>query len=245
MQKVQIVLSTGLRVLFMGFTHLARNIEPFVKDNWTGCEYPKFCPKWLVGSWAPGGTSSLRSYAEELNLSQNDLVEVLTPIAYGCATAALMTVRDRGDRASISSSCLFISPLETENVARILEFYFKSACSGAVFHALKQAGVISGGSNLAKFMYYKNIMSRKEELAALRNGGAANMEAMRKDALVKRVRRQRAHDITVVAASMSQMAIVDLEEKALMMEFATAVAMERHYDLQVGSLLLRFNVCRS
>lgn len=34
---------------------------------------------------------------------------------------------------------------------------------------------------------------------------------------------------------MTNMAIVDLEEKALMMEFATAVAMERHYDLQARS----------
>lgn len=88
-----------------------------------------------------GGTSTLQSYAAGMNLSKNDLIEVLTPVAYGCATAALMT-----------------------------------------------AGVISGGSNLAKFMYYKNVLSRKEELAALRNGGAENMVAMRKDALVKKVR---------------------------------------------------------
>lgn len=184
LHRAQIVLSIALSVIFIGFTHFARNIEPFVTNNWEECQYPDVCPEWLVGNWAPGGTSSLKAYAADMNLSLTDLVDVLTPIAYGCATAALMT-----------------------------------------------AGVISGGSNLAKFMYYKNVMSRKEEIAALRNGGTENVMAMRQDALVKKVRKQRDHDISAVASSMSSNVVTDLEEKALMMEFATAVAMERHYDL--------------
>ena len=89
--------------------------------------------------------------------------------------------------------------------------------------------IILGGSNLAKIMYFKNVMSRKEEATALKSG--QGQAEVRKSALVKKVRRTREADIKEVQAEMQNSGIVKLEEDALMMEFATAIPMEEHYDL--------------
>ena len=64
----------------------------------------------------------------------------------------------------------------------------------------RTAGVIVGGSNMAKFMYNQNVMSRKEEQAGKADGGT--VAEMRRDAMVKKVRGQREGDIKAVSASM-------------------------------------------
>ena len=88
---------------------------------------------------------------------------------------------------------------------------------------------ILGGSNLAKILYYRDVCSRKEETIALQSG--QGQAEVRKSALVKKVRRVREADIKEVQAEMQNSGIVHLEEDALMMEFATAIPMEEHYDL--------------
>lgn len=89
--------------------------------------------------------------------------------------------------------------------------------------------MLLGGSNLAKYAYYMTIMSRKEELAAAAAGDTVT--ETRRDALTKKVRGQRQADIKAAARSMRVSAIKDLEESALIMEFATGVSMEQHFDL--------------
>lgn len=90
--------------------------------------------------------------------------------------------------------------------------------------------MIAGGSNLAKFMYYKNVLSRREEATAKRNGGD-NASTIRRNALEKKIRQTRNQDIRQVSGEMVHKGITKLEEDALVMEFATGVAMEQHYDL--------------
>ncbi len=90
--------------------------------------------------------------------------------------------------------------------------------------------MIAGGSNLAKFMYYKNVLSRREEVTAKRNGGD-NASAIRRNALEKKVRQTRNRDILEVSGEMVHKGVTKLEEDALVMEFATGVPMEQHYDL--------------
>eukprot|EP01052_Picozoa_sp_SAG31_P033704 SAG31_NODE_3845_length_3820_cov_14.896657_2_plen_383_part_00 len=102
-------------------------------------------------------------------------------------------------------------------------------CYSAGVACAMTAGVIVGGSNGSKFMYNQMVMSRKEELAGKAAG--ADTTKMRRDALVKKVRGQREADIKEVSKSMHAVAINKLEETALMMEFATGVPMEQHYDL--------------
>ena len=90
--------------------------------------------------------------------------------------------------------------------------------------------MIGGGSNLAKFVYYKNVLSRREEAAAKRSGGDS-ASAIRRSALEKKIRQARNLDIRQVSGEMVHNGITKLEEDALVMEFATGVAMEQHYDL--------------
>lgn len=90
--------------------------------------------------------------------------------------------------------------------------------------------MIAGGSNLAKFMYYKNVLSRREEVTAKRNGGD-NASAIRRNALEKKVRQTRNKDILEVSGEIIHKGVTKLEEDALVMEFATGVPMEQHYDL--------------
>jgi hypothetical protein len=89
--------------------------------------------------------------------------------------------------------------------------------------------MLVGGSNLAKYAYYMTIMSRREEAAAARAGG--NAAETRHAALTKKVRGQRQADIKATAQALRVAAIKDLEENAAIMEFATGVSMEQHYDL--------------
>ena len=89
--------------------------------------------------------------------------------------------------------------------------------------------MLVGGSNLAKYAYYMTIMSRKEEIATAVKGG--NASQARHEALTKKVRGQRQADIKAAAQAMRFSAIAELEENALIMEFATGVSMEQHYDL--------------
>ena len=84
--------------------------------------------------------------------------------------------------------------------------------------------IICGGSNLAKVLYFQNICSRKEEVAAMQAGGKQG--EVRKSALVKKVRRTREADIKNVQLEMQNSGVVALEESALMMEFATGIPME-------------------
>jgi hypothetical protein len=154
---------------------------------------------------------SFQQYAEDENLSKEDLVSTLTPICYSCGVACTMT-----------------------------------------------AGSIMGGSNLSKYMYHQNVMSRKEELKGLASGESP--AEMRRDALTKKVRGQREGDIAMASGEMQKVRIDKLEEEAMMMEvrqpgtfvpmwpcraagttlcnatqthpqFATGVSMERHYNL--------------
>ena len=90
--------------------------------------------------------------------------------------------------------------------------------------------MIAGGSNLAKFLYYKNVLSRREEVTAKRNGSDSS-NAIRRNALEKKVRQTRNKDIREVSGEMVHNGVVKLEEDALVMEFATGVPMEEHYDL--------------
>eukprot|EP01046_Picozoa_sp_COSAG06_P011012 COSAG06_NODE_618_length_13744_cov_19.800220_4_plen_470_part_00 len=90
--------------------------------------------------------------------------------------------------------------------------------------------MIAGGSNLAKFMYYKNVLSRREEATAKRQGGDS-AGAIRRNALEKKVRQTRQKDIKEVSGEMVHNGVTKLEENALVMEFATGVPMEEHYDL--------------
>ena len=87
--------------------------------------------------------------------------------------------------------------------------------------------MLVGGSNLAKYMYYQTILSRREEIAANKSGN----DSVRHQALKKKVRGQRQAEVAAAAAAMRHSKVVELEEAALVMEFATGVAMEQHYDL--------------
>ena len=100
--------------------------------------------------------------------------------------------------------------------------------------------VVIGGSNLAKAVYYNTVMSRKEEVAAQKSG--QNQADIRQNALVKKVRQTRDADITKITQEMQTNAVVELEERALVLELATGVPMEVHYDLVAhDDLMLQVN----
>lgn len=63
----------------------------------------------------------------------------------------------------------------------------------AAVSTLTTAVIIVGGSNLAKFVYYRTVMSRKEEAAAQRAGQDGS--EMRDGALAQKVRQAREADI--------------------------------------------------
>jgi hypothetical protein len=77
-------------------------------------------------------------------------------------------------------------------------------------------------------VYYQTILSRREELAAAKASGSPG--GVRRDALAQKVRGQRQADIKSAALAMKQSKITELEETALVMEFATGVSMEQHYE---------------
>jgi hypothetical protein len=115
--------------------------------------------------------------------------------------------------------------LTREDLTRILQPLFYASGISCLMTCL----LILGGSNLARYMYYQSVLSRQEEIAAMRNGeGTADI---RRDALVTKVRRVREQDIEATAAEMREHAIIGLEEEALVQEFATGVPMEEIYDI--------------
>jgi hypothetical protein len=89
--------------------------------------------------------------------------------------------------------------------------------------------MIVGTSNLATVLYHQKVMTRKEELATLKSGG--DPAAARAAALTKKVRRQKEQGLEQTADIMQSMAVIELEENALVMELATGSPMELHYDL--------------
>lgn len=112
-----------------------------------------------------------------------------------------------------------------DDLLRTLQPLFYACAMSCIMTCL----LILGGSNLAKYLYYQNVLSRREEIAAMKNGeGTADI---RRDALQKKVRRVREQDINATAAEMQEKAIIHLEEDALIKEFATGVPMEECYDL--------------
>lgn len=72
-------------------------------------------------------------------------------------------------------------------------------------------------------------MSRREEIAAAKAEGKDG-GGVRRDALARKIRGQRQADIKAAALAMERAKITDLEETALIMEFATGVSMEQHYE---------------
>ena len=97
--------------------------------------------------------------------------------------------------------------------------------------------LIVGGSNLATYMYHRNVMSRKDELEAQKRGEGT--DTARQNALVKKVRNQKEHDIKSMQGEIVSVAVIQLEENALVLEFATGVPMEEHYDLFAHDNLLK------
>lgn len=77
--------------------------------------------------------------------------------------------------------------------------------------------------------YYMTVLSRREEIAAAKATGN-DAGSVRRDALTKKVRGQRQADIKAAALAMQRSKVTDLEEAALVMEFATGVSMEQHYE---------------
>eukprot|EP01043_Picozoa_sp_COSAG02_P021702 COSAG02_NODE_1110_length_14511_cov_30.804122_1_plen_2917_part_00 len=113
---------------------------------------------------------------------------------------------------------------QEQMVGKLKPMLYASAMS-----CLTSLMMLLGGSNLAKYAYYMTIMSRREELAATAAGGSTTQS--RHAALTKKVRGQRQADITAATRAMRASAIKELEEAALIMEFATGVSMEQHFDL--------------
>jgi hypothetical protein len=73
-----------------------------------------------------------------------------------------------------------------------LEGFVQPMMYAGSLSCLATMGMLVGGSNLSKFLYYKNVMSRKEELAA--EQGGEDKAAVRQAALMKKVRKTRQGD---------------------------------------------------
>jgi hypothetical protein len=148
---------------------------------------------------------SFAKYAEEENFSQQDVVDTITPVCYSCAVACTMCVS-----------------------------VIMGGSNGA-WRSRSRARVVAGSRTEpvsptgAKYMYHQNVMSRQDEAAGQSSGKLT--ADMRRDAMTKKVRGQREGDIKAASAALMMVKIRVLEEAAMMMEFATGVPMEQHYDL--------------
>lgn len=81
-----------------------------------------------------------------------------------------------------------------------VELYAQPLLYAASMSCLTSLTMVVGGSNLANLLYHRTVMSRKDEVAAMKNGESSS-EA-RANALVKKVRRVREADINDVANRM-------------------------------------------
>jgi len=110
-----------------------------------------------------------------------------------------------------------------------LELYMQPMMYAASISCLTSLCMVAGGSNLAKMLYHRTVMSRADEIASIQSG--QDPAAARAAALTKKKRRTRQADISDISSRMQMSAITELEENALIMELATGSPMEEHYDL--------------